>query len=157
MQIYCDFSGYSDIAIGCARLFGFDLKRNFNFPYFSRSIPEFWRRWHISLTTWFRDYIYFPLGGSRCSKWKIIRNVFIVWAVSGLWHGAAMHYVIWGGLNGLYQIIGEVLKPVRSWFSNCLKIEEKSFGNKVLHFFCTFVLVDISWIFFRSCFKYFYL
>ena len=98
-QIYCDFSGYSDIAIGCARLFGFDLKQNFNFPYFSRSIPEFWRRWHISLTTWFRDYIYFPLGGSRCDKWKIIRNVFIVWAVSGLWHGANWTFVCWGFLQ----------------------------------------------------------
>jgi D-alanyl-lipoteichoic acid acyltransferase DltB (MBOAT superfamily) len=85
-QIYCDFSGYSDIAIGCARLFGINLMRNFNFPYFSRSIPEFWRRWHISLTTWFRDYIYFPLGGSREGKWKTIRNVFIVWGISGLWH-----------------------------------------------------------------------
>lgn len=88
LQIYCDFSGYSDIAIGCARLFGFNLMRNFNFPCFSRSVPEFWRRWHISLTTWFRDYVYFPLGGSRCGKWKIIRNVYIVWGISGLWHGA---------------------------------------------------------------------
>mgnify|MGYP002624563762 CR=1 FL=1 len=95
-QIYCDFSGYSDIAIGCARLFGFNLMRNFNFPYFSRSIPEFWRRWHISFTTWVRDYIYFPLGGSRCSKWKIIRNVYIVWGLSGLWHGASWHFVVWG-------------------------------------------------------------
>ena len=89
-QIYCDFSGYSDIAIGCARLFGFKLMRNFNYPYFSRSIPEFWRRWHISLMTWFRDYIYFPLGGSRCAKWKVIRNTMIVFLVSGLWHGANM-------------------------------------------------------------------
>lgn len=109
-QIYCDFSGYSDIAIGCARLFGFNLMRNFNFPYFSRSIPEFWRRWHISLTTWFRDYIYFPLGGSRCDKWKIIRNVYIVWGISGLWHGANWTFICWGlfhaTLLAIYNIIG---------------------------------------------------
>ena len=109
-QIYCDFSGYSDIAIGCARLFGFNLMRNFNFPYFSRSIPEFWRRWHISLTTWFRDYIYFPLGGSKCDKWKNIRNVFIVWGISGLWHGASWHFVCWGlfhaTLLAIYNLLG---------------------------------------------------
>ena len=95
-QIYCDFSGYSDIAIGCARLFGINLKRNFNFPYFSRNISEFWRRWHISLMTWFRDYIYFPLGGSRCAQWKVIRNTLIVFFVSGLWHGANWTFVVWG-------------------------------------------------------------
>lgn len=95
-QTYLDFSSYSDIAIGCARLFGFNLMRNFNYPYFSRSIPEFWRRWHISLTTWFRDYLYFPLGGNRCSKWKNIRNVYIVWILSGLWHGANWTFVCWG-------------------------------------------------------------
>ena len=109
-QIYCDFSGYSDIAIGCARLFGINLMRNFNFPYFSRSIPEFWRRWHISLTTWFRDYIYFPLGGSRCEKWKSIRNVYIVWGISGLWHGAEWTFVCWGlfhaSLLAAYNILG---------------------------------------------------
>lgn len=110
MQIYCDFSGYSDIAIGCARLFGLNLMRNFDVPYFSRSIPEFWRRWHISLTTWFRDYIYFPLGGSRCSKAKTIRNIFIVWGISGLWHGANWTFVCWGlfhaSLLTIYNIIG---------------------------------------------------
>lgn len=93
IQIYCDFSGYSDIAIGCARLFGFNLMRNFNFPFFSRSVPEFWRHWHISLTTWFRDYVFFPLGGSRCSQWKTVRNVYIVWGISGLWHGANWTFV----------------------------------------------------------------
>lgn len=95
-QVYCDFSGYSDIAIGCARLFGFNLMRNFNFPYFSRSIPEFWRRWNISLMTWFRDYVYYPLGGSRCNKWKYIRNVYITWGICGLWHGADWTCVCWG-------------------------------------------------------------
>lgn len=95
-QIYCDFSGYSDIAIGCARLFGISLQRNFAYPYFSQSIPEFWRRWHMSLMTWFRDYIYIPLGGSRVSKGVTIRNTFIVFALSGLWHGANWTFVAWG-------------------------------------------------------------
>ena len=116
-QIYCDFSGYSDIAIGCARLFGFKLMRNFNFPYFSRSIPEFWRRWHISLTTWFRDYIYFPLGGSRCNKAKTIRNVFIVWAISGLWHGANWTFVVWGLYHALLLAIYNILN-INTKYSN---------------------------------------
>lgn len=102
VQVYCDFSGYSDIAIGTARLFGFDLKTNFRFPYFSRDIGEFWRRWHISLSTWFRDYIYIPLGGSRQGTWKNLRNVFVVFIVSGLWHGASWKFFFWGILNGFY-------------------------------------------------------
>ena len=145
-QIYCDFSGYSDIAIGCARLFGFDLKQNFNFPYFSRSIPEFWRRWHISLTTWFRDYIYFPLGGSRCNKWKIIRNVFIVWAVSGLWHGANWTFVCWG----LYHA---ALLAVYNILSINTKYKEPVTLNNVKSIFqvgLTFVLAVIGWIIFRA-------
>ena len=145
-QIYCDFSGYSDIAIGCARLFGFDLKQNFNFPYFSRSIPEFWRRWHISLTTWFRDYIYFPLGGSRCNKWKIIRNVFIVWAVSGLWHGANWTFVCWG----LYHA---ALLAVYNLLSINTKYKEPVTLNNVKSIFqvgLTFVLAVIGWIIFRA-------
>lgn len=101
IQIYCDFSGYSDIAIGTARLFGINLMRNFNFPYLSRSIPEFWRRWHISLMTWFQDYIYFPLGGSRCSKAKRVRNTLIVFGVSGLWHGANWTFICWGLYHAL--------------------------------------------------------
>ena len=108
-QIYCDFSGYSDIAIGTAKLFGFKLMRNFNYPYFSRSIPEFWRRWHISLTTWFRDYVYFPLGGSRCEKWKIIRNVYIVWGISGLWHGANWTFISWGLFHATFLAIYNLL------------------------------------------------
>ena len=144
-QIYCDFSGYSDIAIGCARLFGFDLKQNFNFPYFSRSIPEFWRRWHISLTTWFRDYIYFPLGGSRCDKWKIIRNVFIVWAVSGLWHGANWTFVCWGlfhaVLLAIYNIFG-----INTKYKDTVKLSVKSVFQMLL----TFALAVIGWIIFRA-------
>lgn len=101
LQIYGDFSGYSDIAIGTARLFGINLMRNFSFPYFSRDIAEFWRRWHISLTTWFRDYIYIPLGGSRCARWKVMRNTLIIFLVSGLWHGANWTFIMWGVYHAL--------------------------------------------------------
>ena len=149
-QIYCDFSGYSDIAIGCARLFGFNLMRNFNFPYFSRSIPEFWRRWHISLTTWFRDYIYFPLGGSRCDKWKIIRNVYIVWAISGLWHGANWTFVCWG-------LFHATLLASYNVFSINTKYEHVvAYGHylpsikEALQMALTFVLTIIGWIIFRA-------
>ena len=103
-QIYGDFSGYSDIAIGTAKLFGFELMTNFKFPYFSRDIAEFWRRWHISLSTWFRDYLYIPLGGSRVSKPKAIRNVFIIFLVSGFWHGANWTFIVWGGIHALLFI-----------------------------------------------------
>ena len=149
-QIYCDFSGYSDIAIGCARLFGINLMRNFNYPYFSRSIPEFWRRWHISLTTWFRDYIYFPLGGSRCEKWKVIRNVYVVWAISGLWHGAAWTFVCWGlfhaTLLAVYNLLGintkykEVAAAGRT-FPSIKELAQMSL---------TFLLAVIGWIIFRA-------
>ncbi len=149
-QIYCDFSGYSDIAIGCARLFGFNLMRNFNFPYFSRSIPEFWRRWHISLTTWFRDYIYFPLGGSRCDKWKIIRNVYIVWGISGLWHGANWTFICWGlfhaTLLAIYNIFGinTKYKQVVAYGKYLPNIKE------TLQIALTFFLTVIGWIIFRA-------
>ena len=149
-QIYCDFSGYSDIAIGCARLFGFNLMRNFNFPYFSRSIPEFWRRWHISLTTWFRDYIYFPLGGSRCGKWKIIRNVFIVWGASGLWHGANWTFVCWGlfhaTLLAIYNLLG-----INTKHKNVVA-HGRFLPNikETLQLALTFFLAVIGWIIFRA-------
>ena len=149
-QIYCDFSGYSDIAIGCARLFGINLMRNFNFPYFSRSIPEFWRRWHISLTTWFRDYIYFPLGGSRCEKWKVIRNIFIVWSVSGLWHGANWTFVCWGlfhaSLLALYNILGINTKFQHEVAHGKLLPNLKEASQVLL----TFVLAVFGWIIFRA-------
>ena len=149
-QIYCDFSGYSDIAIGCARLFGFNLMRNFNFPYFSRSIPEFWRRWHISLTTWFRDYIYFPLGGSRCEKWKIIRNVYIVWGISGLWHGANWTFVCWGlfhaTLLAIYNIFG-----INTKYKNVVAHGHYLPSIKeALQIALTFFLAVIGWIIFRA-------
>lgn len=150
IQIYCDFSGYSDIAIGCARLFGFSLMRNFNFPYFSRSIPEFWRRWHISLTTWFRDYIYFPLGGSRCEKWKIIRNVYIVWGISGLWHGANWTFVCWGlfhaTLLAIYNIFG-----INTKYKQIVAIGKYIPSLKeALQITLTFFLAVIGWIIFRA-------
>lgn len=149
-QIYCDFSGYSDIAIGCARLFGFNLMRNFNFPYFSRSIPEFWRRWHISLTTWFRDYIYFPLGGSRCEKWKIIRNVYVVWGISGLWHGAGWTFVCWGlfhaTLLAVYNILGINTKYKEVVAHGCFFPSIKEITQMAM----TFFLTVIGWIIFRS-------
>lgn len=149
-QIYCDFSGYSDIAIGCAHLFGINLMYNFNNPYFSRSIPEFWRRWHISLTTWFRDYIYFPLGGSRCSKQKVIRNVFIVWAISGLWHGANWTFVCWGLFHAtlltIYNILGINTKydHVVAYGRILPRIKE------IINMFLTFCLAVIGWIIFRA-------
>lgn len=150
LQIYCDFSGYSDIAIGCSRLFGFDLTRNFNNPYFSRSIPDFWRRWHISLTTWFRDYIYFPLGGSRCGKWKIIRNIFIVWGISGLWHGANWTYVCWGlyhaTLLSIYNLLGINTKHQDVISQDHLLPNKKEF----LQMSITFLLAVIGWIIFRA-------
>ncbi len=149
-QIYCDFSGYSDIAIGCARLFGFKLMRNFNNPYFSRSIPEFWRRWHISLMTWFRDYVYFPLGGSRCSRIKTLRNVYIVWIISGLWHAANWTYIFWGlfhaTLLAIYNILGINTKYSHDVAYGRLLPTIKEAGQIIL----TFFLVVISRIFSRS-------
>ena len=149
-QIYGDFSGYSDIAIGTARLFGINLKRNFAFPYFSRSIPEFWRRWHISLMTWFRDYVYFPLGGSRCSKWKIIRNVFIVWGISGLWHGANWTFICWGlfhaVLLAIYNILGINTKYEYEVAHGRLFPSFKETCQVLL----TFILAVIGWIIFRA-------
>lgn len=149
-QIYCDFSGYSDIAIGCAKLFGIKLMRNFNVPYFSRSIPEFWRRWHISLTTWFRDYVYFPLGGSRCSKTKTIRNVFIVWGISGLWHGANWTFVCWGlyhaTLLALYNILGINIKH-----NNIVAFQRNiPTAREVTQMLTTFILAVVGWIVFRA-------
>src|SRR5690554_945803 len=105
MQIYFDFSGYSDMAIGLGKMFGFHFKENFNYPYIAQSISEFWHRWHISLGSWFRDYVYIPLGGSRVGKWKFIRNIFIVWGLTGLWHGASWNFVMWGLYFGVLLLI----------------------------------------------------
>lgn len=139
-QIYCDFSGYSDIAIGTARLFGFDLMTNFRTPYFSRSIGEFWRRWHISLSTWFRDYVYIPLGGNRVAKWRWYYNLFITFLVSGLWHGANWTFVVWGALHGLV-----LMAETQFDFS-----KPKSPLLNGWNWLRTFVIVCLAWVFFRA-------
>jgi alginate O-acetyltransferase complex protein AlgI len=149
-QIYCDFSGYSDIAIGTARLFGFNLMRNFAFPYFSRDIAEFWRRWHISLTTWFRDYLYIPLGGSRGGTWNRARNIFIIFIVSGFWHGANWTFIVWGALNAFYYLPLMITKTNRTHLDTIAPGRYfptmKEFG--LMSF--TFALTVFAWIFFRS-------
>ena len=150
-QIYCDFSGYSDIAIGTSKLFGFELMSNFKFPYFSRNIGEFWRKWHISLSTWFRDYLYIPLGGSKEGKWKSLRNIFIIFLVSGFWHGANWTFVIWGLFHAVLFIPSFVLKTNRKYVSSI--IAEKSIlpsPKEAVQVLTTFILVTIGWVFFRS-------
>jgi alginate O-acetyltransferase complex protein AlgI len=149
-QIYGDFSGYSDIALGTARLFGIDLLKNFAFPYFSRDIAEFWRRWHISLSTWFRDYLYIPLGGSKGGMWHKIRNTFIIFLVSGFWHGANWTFIIWGFLNALYIMPSIIFSTNRNNLD--IVAEGKLFPNvkEVLQIGVTFSLTVFAWIFFRS-------
>jgi alginate O-acetyltransferase complex protein AlgI len=149
-QIYGDFSGYSDIAIGTAKLFGFNLMQNFSFPYFSRDIAEFWRRWHISLSTWFRDYLYIPLGGSRGTNFHKVRNVFIVFIVSGFWHGSNWTYIFWGGLNAIYFIPIMLMKRNRANLDTIA--QGKYFPNykEFMSMLLTFSLTVFAWIFFRS-------
>ena len=149
-QVYCDFAGYSTIAIGAAKILGIDLMENFNAPYTSMSIAELWRRWHISLTTWFRDYVYFPLGGSRKGRLRKDINIMIVFLVSGLWHGAGMHYVAWGGINGLYQVIGERLKPIREKTAVLLHVKTDVLSFRLYKVLATFLLTLFSDIFFRA-------
>lgn len=149
-QIYCDFSGYSDIAIGCSRLFGIRLLSNFNYPYLSRSIPEFWRRWHISLMTWFRDYVYIPLGGSRCAQWKVIRNTFIVFGVSGLWHGANWTFVVWGLYHGTLIVLYKLLH-VNTKDKDILAAGRRLPSLKELsRVLVTFGLAVVGWVIFRA-------
>lgn len=150
VQIYCDFAGYSTIAIGAAEILGFQLMENFDCPYFSLSIGEFWRRWHISLSSWFRDYLYIPLGGNRKGKLIKYRNLIIVFLVSGLWHGAAGTYVVWGLIHGIYQVIGSITKPVRDKLNKALELKPDSIGHKLASGIVTFCLVDFAWIFFRA-------
>jgi D-alanyl-lipoteichoic acid acyltransferase DltB (MBOAT superfamily) len=149
-QIYGDFSGYSDIAIGTSRLFGFDLMRNFNFPYFSRDIAEFWRRWHISLSTWFRDYLYIPLGGSRGGSWLKIRNTFIIFLVSGFWHGANWTFIIWGLLNALYIMPSIILNTNRNNLEIVAKGKNLPTLKELFSILITFGLTVLAWIFFRA-------
>jgi len=144
-QIYCDFSGYTDIAIGSARVMGFDLMENFRTPYFSTSISEFWKRWHISLSTWFRDYLYIPLGGNRVSEWRRYFNQFFVFMVSGLWHGAAWTFIIWGSLHGFYLI----LAVLRDKHLPKLSLPQSLLG-KSINLISTFILVMLTWVFFRA-------
>lgn len=149
-QIYGDFSGYSDIAIGTARLFGFRLMKNFNYPYFSRNMGEFWRRWHISLSTWFRDYVYIPLGGSRGNKWLQLRNVIIIFLLSGFWHGANWTFIVWGGLNALYFIPLLFVESNRKYLQN-ISISGVSNSFKLfLQIGATFSLTVVAWVFFRA-------
>lgn len=149
-QIYCDFSGYSTIAIGAAKVMNIELMENFRSPYLSASVAEFWRNWHISLTSWFRDYLYLPLGGSRCSRWRKYFNKMAVFIVSGLWHGANLTFVVWGGLNGLFQILGEILQPARDKLVGALNIDRSSLTHWLVKLLVTFALVDFTWIFFRA-------
>ena len=149
-QIFCDFSGYSDIAIGTAKVLGIDLMENFKKPYFAKSIAEFWKRWHISLSTWFKDYLYIPLGGNRVVKWRWYYNLFITFLVSGLWHGANWTFVIWGGLHGFYLIFSIVSQKQREKIIDFLKLKSYPFILKSIRVFTVFVLVGFSWIFFRA-------
>ncbi|PPK95092.1 D-alanyl-lipoteichoic acid acyltransferase DltB (MBOAT superfamily) [Nonlabens xylanidelens] len=149
-QIYCDFAGYSNIAIGTARLLGFDLMRNFNYPYFSRDMAEFWRRWHISLSTWFRDYLYIPLGGSRGSKWMQLRNVFIIFMVSGLWHGANWTFVFWGFLHALFFVPILLLNRNRNNLDQVAKGKLLPSFKEMGQMLFTFLLACIAWVFFRA-------
>ena len=150
IQIYCDFYGYSTIAMGSAKLLGIDLMENFRSPFLSTTVAEFWRNWHVSLTSWFKDYLYIPLGGSRKGMFRKQLNRMIVFLVSGLWHGADMSYVVWGGLNGLYQVIGELLMPLRLKLSRLLHIDRSSLGVKLVQIPITFCLFAFSLIFFRA-------
>lgn len=149
-QIYCDFSGYSDIAIGVGRTMGFDLMKNFRSPYLSKSITEFWRRWHISLSTWFRDYVYIPLGGSRDGKFRTYRNLFLVFLVSGLWHGAAMTFIIWGAIHGVIIVVEKAFTKQRKIIANTLGFEKNTFSRKVFYITITFSIVCFAWVFFRA-------
>ncbi|MEW6536645.1 MAG: MBOAT family O-acyltransferase [Candidatus Auribacterota bacterium] len=149
-QIYCDFSGYSDIAIGSAQVLGFDLMDNFNRPYFSKSISEFWKRWHISLSSWFKDYLYIPLGGNRKGKARWYFNMFTVFLVSGLWHGANWTFVIWGALHGFYLMFSIFSYPFRALLHKLFLMKKFPGVHKYVQVFITFHLVLLSWIFFRA-------
>ena len=143
-QIYGDFAGYSLTALGCAKVLGFNLPENFKRPYFSTSIKEFWKRWHIALSSWFMEYLYFPLGGSRVNYARYLLNLMIVFLVSGLWHGAAWTFVLWGALHGLYQIMEALYKK---YFG---ELQYHHWWSKVIKISLVFLLVNIAWIFFRA-------
>lgn len=150
IQIYCDFSGYSMIAIGASKVMGFSLMENFNCPYLAKSTAQFWKRWHISLTSWFRDYLYIPLGGNRQGTLRRYVNIMIVFLISGLWHGAAWTFIIWGALNGFFQVIGSITKKHRESLYGKMGLHTDSVGHRCLQILTTFLLVDFTWIFFRA-------
>jgi D-alanyl-lipoteichoic acid acyltransferase DltB (MBOAT superfamily) len=149
-QIYCDFSGYSDIAIGAAQVMGFRLMDNFNRPYFSKSIAEFWKRWHISLSTWFRDYLYIPLGGNRAKTWRWQYNLFVTFLVSGFWHGANWTYIIWGALNGFYLLSSIWTRKLRYAVCRLTTLDTHPTLHKYVKVTITFSLICVAWIFFRA-------
>lgn len=149
-QIYCDFQGYTKLAIGSAKVLGIRLNENFDSPYHALSVKDFWRRWHISLTSWFRDYLYIPLGGSRKGRVRKYINTMIVFLSSGLWHGAAWHYVVWGGLNGTLSVLEDLLRPVKEKLCGRFSIDRKRFGYRILQRAATFVIIDFTWLFFRA-------
>lgn len=149
-QIYCDFSGYSDIAIGSAQIMGYRLMENFRRPYHSRSISEFWKRWHISLSTWFKDYVYIPLGGNRVVKWRWYYNLFITFLISGLWHGASWTFVTWGALHGFYHIFSIITANIRKKIVKTIGLDKLPTLHKFIQIGITFILVCFGWIFFRA-------
>lgn len=150
IQIYCDFAGYSTIAAGAAEVLGFKLAENFNAPYYAQSVAEFWRRWHISLSSWFRDYLYIPLGGNRKGKTRKYINIMIVFVLSGLWHGSSWSFIAWGGLNGLFQVLGSIIKPARDRAVNALHLDRNSFSHRLYKTVATFGMVTLAWVFFRA-------
>ncbi|MFQ5607598.1 MAG: MBOAT family O-acyltransferase [Candidatus Zixiibacteriota bacterium] len=150
IQIYCDFSGYSDIAIGAARVMGYDLMENFRRPYFSKSIGEFWKRWHISLSSWFKDYLYLPLGGNRVAKWRWLYNLLAVFLISGLWHGANWTFLAWGGLHGSYLALSKMTAGIRRRFSETVGLVRRPELQRFVRVFVTFHLTLLAWVFFRA-------
>ncbi len=150
LQIYCDFMGYSTIAKGAAKVLGYDIMDNFRQPYFAVTVKDFWRRWHISLSSWFRDYLYLPLGGSRRGRVRTYRNLMVVFLVSGLWHGAAWTFVVWGGVHGLLQIIESLAAPPFERLCGRLHVDRDNFSWRALGVVKTFILVDAAWVFFRA-------
>ncbi len=150
LQIYTDFGGCTAIALGAGQMLGYELPNNFLQPYFATSIADFWRRWHISLTSWFRDYLYIPLGGNRKGNFRKWINVMIIFLVSGLWHGAGLHFIFWGGLNGFYQYLGHFFKPLRDGVVKLFHVDRTTFAHQLYKRIFTFVLAAFMWIFFRA-------
>lgn len=150
VQLYMDFSGYTDIVRGAARLFGVELPVNFRAPYLARSVPDFWRRWHISLMDWLKEYVYIPLGGNRVSTPRRYANLLAVFAISGLWHGTGLTYLVWGLLNGFYQVVGNLTAPFRDRVVGTLGIDRDTIGHRAFQTASTFVLITVAWVFFRA-------